>query len=61
MTLVDSPATIIGGPTLTQERRLATAIPGPRSQELMARKAEAVAAGVGTTIPVSVVGSVRCV
>ena len=57
MTLVDSPATIIGGPTLTQERRLATAIPGPRSQELMARKAEAVAAGVGTTIPVSVVAA----
>ncbi|HET8780245.1 MAG TPA: 4-aminobutyrate--2-oxoglutarate transaminase, partial [Agromyces sp.] len=51
MTLVDSPATALGGPALAQERRLVTAIPGPRSQELMARKAAAVAAGVGTTIP----------
>jgi 4-aminobutyrate aminotransferase / (S)-3-amino-2-methylpropionate transaminase / 5-aminovalerate transaminase len=57
MTLVDTPATTAGGPALTQERRLVTAIPGPRSQELMARKAEAVAAGVGTTIPVSVVAA----
>ena len=37
MTLVDIPATTAGGPALTQERRLVTAIPGPRSQELMAR------------------------
>ena len=57
MTLVDTPATVAGGPALAQERRLVTAIPGPRSQELMARKAEAVAAGVGTTIPVSVVAA----
>ncbi|HEY6800621.1 MAG TPA: aminotransferase class III-fold pyridoxal phosphate-dependent enzyme, partial [Agromyces sp.] len=57
MTLVDSPATTLGGPALTQERRLVTAIPGPRSQELMARKADAVAAGVGTTIPISVVAA----
>ena len=58
MTLVDTtrpPST--GGPALAQERRLVTAIPGPRSQELMARKAEAVAAGVGTTIPVSIVAA----
>ena len=57
MTLVDTPATVAGGPALAQERRLVTAIPGPRSQELMARKAEAVAAGVGTTLPVSVVAA----
>jgi len=58
MTLVDTPATTVaGGPALAQERRLVTAIPGPRSQELMARKAEAVAKGVGTTIPVSVVAA----
>ena len=57
MTLVDTPALVAGGPALAQERRLVTAIPGPRSQELMARKAEAVAAGVGTTIPVSVVAA----
>ena len=40
MTLVDTPATpttAVGGPALPQERRLVTAIPGPRSQELMAR------------------------
>ena len=57
MTLVDTPATAVGGPALAQERRLVTSIPGPRSQELMARKAQAVAKGVGTTIPVSVVAA----
>ncbi len=35
-----------------QERRLVTALPGPRSRELMARKHAAVATGVGTTMPV---------
>ncbi|MEV7188673.1 4-aminobutyrate--2-oxoglutarate transaminase [Kitasatospora sp. NPDC093102] len=39
---------------LPQERRLVTAIPGPKSQELHARKLGAVAAGVGTTLPVYV-------
>ncbi|MFD7906663.1 MULTISPECIES: 4-aminobutyrate--2-oxoglutarate transaminase [unclassified Kitasatospora] len=39
---------------LPQERRLVTAIPGPKSQELQARKLGAVAAGVGTTLPVYV-------
>ncbi|MFU8945138.1 4-aminobutyrate--2-oxoglutarate transaminase [Mycetocola zhadangensis] len=43
---------ITGGPTLAQERRIVTAIPGPRSQELMARKTSAVASAVGTTMPV---------
>ncbi|WP_148616287.1 4-aminobutyrate--2-oxoglutarate transaminase [Nocardioides rubriscoriae] len=37
---------------IAQQRRLVTAIPGPRSVELMARKSAAVAAGVGTTMPV---------
>ena len=37
---------------LEQRRHLATAIPGPRSVELMARKNAAVAQGVGTTMPV---------
>jgi len=55
MTIVDTTVTVTGGPTLPQERRLVTAIPGPRSQELMARKAAAVASGVGTTIPIAVV------
>ncbi|MDT3399746.1 4-aminobutyrate--2-oxoglutarate transaminase [Streptomyces sp. B1866] len=37
---------------LPQERRLVTAIPGPKSRELMARKSAAVADGVGTVMPV---------
>ena len=37
---------------ITQRRHLVTAIPGPRSQQLMARKASAVAHGVSTTMPV---------
>jgi 4-aminobutyrate aminotransferase/(S)-3-amino-2-methylpropionate transaminase len=41
-----------GGPALPQERRLVTAIPGPRSVELQARRTEAVSAGVGGTLPV---------
>ncbi|MEU6175698.1 4-aminobutyrate--2-oxoglutarate transaminase [Streptantibioticus parmotrematis] len=41
-----------GGPALPQERRLVTAIPGPKSQELLARKTATVANGVGTTLPV---------
>jgi len=39
---------------LRQERRLVTAIPGPRSQELMKRRNATVAAGVGTVLPVFV-------
>ncbi|WP_052852079.1 4-aminobutyrate--2-oxoglutarate transaminase [Streptomyces avicenniae] len=41
-----------GGPSLPQRRRLVTEIPGPRSRELMARKTAAVAAGVGSVMPV---------
>jgi 4-aminobutyrate aminotransferase / (S)-3-amino-2-methylpropionate transaminase / 5-aminovalerate transaminase len=37
---------------LEQSRHLATAIPGPRSAELTARKGAAVARGVGNTMPV---------
>src|SRR6478609_5097297 len=43
-----------GGPTIAQVRRLVTSIPGPRSQQLQARKSAAVARGVGTTLPVYV-------
>ena len=43
-----------GGPDLPQERRLVTEIPGPRSKEKFARRAEHVAQGVGTTLPVFV-------
>jgi 4-aminobutyrate aminotransferase / (S)-3-amino-2-methylpropionate transaminase / 5-aminovalerate transaminase len=38
--------------TVPQQRRLVTPIPGPRSQELMARRRTAVPAAVGTTLPV---------
>ena len=37
---------------LTQERRLVTSIPGPKSMALLARKTEAVSSGVGVTLPV---------
>ena len=43
-----------GGPALPQERRLLTAIPGPRSRELTARRDAAVATGVSTVLPVFV-------
>ncbi|MHA3023744.1 4-aminobutyrate--2-oxoglutarate transaminase [Mycobacterium sp. BMJ-28] len=39
-------------PPLDQTRHLATALPGPRSLELMRRKQAAVSAGVGTTMPI---------
>lgn len=42
---------------LEQRRILKTAIPGPRSVELMARKTGAVARGVGTTMPVFAVAA----
>ena len=44
----------VGGPDLPQERRVVTEIPGPRSQELHARRAAAVASGVGSVLPVYV-------
>ncbi len=37
---------------IPQERRVVTAIPGPNSDALMQRRADAVARGVGTTLPV---------
>ncbi len=42
----------IGGPSLPQKRELVTAIPGPKSVELMKRRRAAVSAGVGGTLPV---------
>jgi 4-aminobutyrate aminotransferase / (S)-3-amino-2-methylpropionate transaminase / 5-aminovalerate transaminase len=41
-----------GGPSLPQERRVVTAIPGPRSTELFERRNAAVAQGLSTTLPV---------
>ncbi|MBU9762627.1 4-aminobutyrate--2-oxoglutarate transaminase [Mycobacterium sp. TNTM28] len=52
MTVADIAATPV-----TQERRLVTAIPGPVSQQLQARKTAAVSGGVGTTLPVYVVAA----
>lgn len=37
---------------LAQERRIVTAIPGPKSQEALARRAAATSAGLGLTFPV---------
>ena len=37
--------------TITQERVLRTAIPGPRSLELQARRDKVVSAGVSSTLP----------
>lgn len=60
MTTIDFPrvsdtAAPLGGPALPQERRLVTAIPGPKSQALSARKTAAVSAGVGVTLPAYIV------
>ncbi|MFC5831020.1 4-aminobutyrate--2-oxoglutarate transaminase [Nonomuraea insulae] len=40
--------------SIPQERRVVTAIPGPKSQELLARKQAAVPPGIGTTLPIFV-------
>ncbi|TFD60655.1 4-aminobutyrate--2-oxoglutarate transaminase [Cryobacterium sp. Hh7] len=60
MTLLDTPrptSTPLGGPQLAQERKLVTSIPGPKSRALSQRKAQAVSAGVGITLPVYVVAA----
>ncbi|WP_405373665.1 MULTISPECIES: 4-aminobutyrate--2-oxoglutarate transaminase [unclassified Microbacterium] len=54
---IASPTMPLGGPTLPQVRRMTTSIPGPRSQDLLARKAAAVAAGVGHTVPIAAVAA----
>ena len=41
-----------GSDALPQQRRLATAVPGPNSQALMARRSAALPTAVGTTLPV---------
>lgn len=43
-----------GGPSLPQVRRVVTEIPGPKSKELLGRRANAVSAGLGMTMPVFV-------
>ncbi|MSV75983.1 MAG: aminotransferase class III-fold pyridoxal phosphate-dependent enzyme, partial [Actinobacteria bacterium] len=42
------------GPNIPQERRLITAIPGPKSQEIIKRRNEAVSSSLGMAIPVVV-------
>ncbi|MBA2740206.1 MAG: 4-aminobutyrate--2-oxoglutarate transaminase [Nocardioidaceae bacterium] len=55
MTVTEHPPTpLAGGPDLPQERRVVTEVPGPRSRELHARRGAAVAAGVGSVLPVYV-------
>ncbi|REJ05863.1 4-aminobutyrate--2-oxoglutarate transaminase [Microbacterium bovistercoris] len=58
MTLIDEPTTVpVGGPALPQVRRVVTELPGPRSAAILARKADAVSAGVSHTIPVAAVAA----
>ncbi len=44
--------TTTGGPTLPQERRLVTAIPGPNSLALLERRRRSVSAALGAAVPV---------
>lgn len=46
-----------GGPSLPQERKIVTAIPGPRSQEIEERRKKAVAPGVASAMPAYVVAA----
>lgn len=55
MTLIDTIPT--GGPELAQQRRLVTSLPGPRSAEILARKADAVPSGVAHTVPIAAVAA----
>lgn len=60
MTLVDTvrpTSTPLGGPSLVQERKLVTSVPGPKSRALSERKVQAVSAGVGIALPVYVVAA----
>ena len=42
------------GPNLPQQRKVVTEIPGPKSQSIIKRRAEAVSAGLGMAVPVVV-------
>lgn len=58
MTDVVAPATpLVGGPSLPQERRLVTEIPGPKARAFHERRLRAVAAGVGSGLPIEVVAA----
>jgi 4-aminobutyrate aminotransferase / (S)-3-amino-2-methylpropionate transaminase / 5-aminovalerate transaminase len=51
-TLSASIPSTVGEHEVAQERRIVTAIPGPKSQELHARRLRVVSGGVSTTLPV---------
>ncbi|MCB1030929.1 MAG: 4-aminobutyrate--2-oxoglutarate transaminase [Acidimicrobiales bacterium] len=53
--MTTSPLT--GGPQLPQQRRIVTEIPGPRAKAFQARRLNAVASGVGSTLPIEVVAA----
>jgi 4-aminobutyrate aminotransferase/(S)-3-amino-2-methylpropionate transaminase len=55
--VADAVVPLVGGPTLPQERRLVTAIPGPKARALHERRTAAVAAGIGSTLPIEVVAA----
>ncbi|MGY1553249.1 4-aminobutyrate--2-oxoglutarate transaminase [Microbacterium sp. A588] len=57
MSLMPATQIPLGGPDLPQQRRLVTELPGPRSAEILARKADAVPSGVGHTVPVAAVAA----
>ncbi|MGI3782013.1 MAG: hypothetical protein ACRYG2_14690, partial [Janthinobacterium lividum] len=57
MTVSDRTDPTLGGPSLPQERRLVTSIPGPRSLELADRRKAAVASGVSSSMPVYAVAA----
>ncbi len=48
---------LVGGPTLPQERRLVTAIPGPKARALHERRIAAVASGISSALPIEVVAA----
>ncbi len=57
MTDAATTSAALGGPTLPQERRIVTPIPGPASLALHERRTAAVAAGVSSGLPIQVVAA----
>jgi len=55
--VADAVVPVVGGPMLPQERRIVTAIPGPKARALHERRTAAVAAGVSSALPIEVVAA----
>jgi 4-aminobutyrate aminotransferase/(S)-3-amino-2-methylpropionate transaminase len=55
--VADAVVPVVGGPMLPQERRVVTAIPGPKARALHERRTAAVAAGVSSALPIEVVAA----